>query len=199
MRQFSIFAATALAAALACSGPALARGGGVGGHGGGGGGGHGGFGGGGFHGGGFAAGGFHGGGVGGMRNFGNTGFQGRSVAGFNNRGFSNRFNRNAFFGGFGGGGWDGYDDFADYPYEGYGDPSYAYDYGYPNSAYPGYQYGNSVTPAQPLQTGRSVATGDLGNYCTTPVKTCELFHAANIGAGCSCKVSGGRANGLVAP
>ena len=68
-----------------------------------------------------------------------------------------------------------------YPYDytyGYG---YPYDYGY---GYPGYGYPAAATAA-PLVTGRSVATGQMGNYCTTPVKTCQLYNASYIGNGCS--------------
>ena len=192
----------ALSAALAASGPALAFGGGH--MGGGFSGGHmgGGFGGGHF--GGFAGRSMAMGGNGfgfnhSVAGF-NRGFEGRSVAigGVNrgfafNRGFDHRFtrfdhfhhfhNRFAFFPFFSGGGWD------------YGYPDYAYDYGYP-----GYDYSASPAyAAAPLVTGRSVATGQMGNYCTTPVKTCELYHASYAGNSCSCQVSGGRARGSVTP
>ena len=56
----------------------------------------------------------------------------------------------------------------------------------------------SPAPA-PLMTGRSVATGQTGNFCSTPVKTCELRRASYIGVGCSCHVPGGRARGSVTP
>ena len=51
----------------------------------------------------------------------------------------------------------------------------------------------------PLITGRSVATGQIGNSCSTPAKTCELRHASYVGIGCSCRVPGGRARGSVTP
>jgi hypothetical protein len=51
----------------------------------------------------------------------------------------------------------------------------------------------------PLMSGRSVATGEMGNYCTTPTKTCELYHGSWIGNGCSCRAPGGRARGSVTP
>ncbi len=51
----------------------------------------------------------------------------------------------------------------------------------------------------PLVTGRSVATGQMGRMCSTPVKSCELYRESFVGNGCSCKVSGGRARGTVAP
>ena len=54
------------------------------------------------------------------------------------------------------------------------------------------------TPA-PLVTGRSVATGQMGIYCATPAKTCELYHASYVGGGCSCRVPGGRSRGFVSP
>jgi hypothetical protein len=52
-------------------------------------------------------------------------------------------------------------------------------------------------PAATLATGRSV--GQLGYFCTTPAKTCELRHASYVGIGCSCRVPGGRAKGSVTP
>jgi hypothetical protein len=146
----------------------------------------------------------------------NRGFAGRSMAmGGVNRGFG--FNRAGRFGRFGrfnrgfnrgfasagpfwgwGGGWDWGYPYWDDAYYGYGYPDYAYDYGYP-----GYDYSYASpaysTAAAPLVTGRSVATGHMGNYCTTPVKNCELYHASYVGGGCSCRVPGGRARGSVTP
>jgi hypothetical protein len=104
-------------------------------------------------------------------------------------------------------GWD-----YGYPYDygyGYGYPGYAYGNGYPGYGvgygYPGYAYsqgyyttGPQVATTAPLVTGRSVAEG-VGDFCTTPVKKCELYHPSNVGAGCSCRVSGGRASGSVTP
>ncbi|MGH6837631.1 MAG: hypothetical protein ACREDT_02285 [Methylocella sp.] len=57
----------------------------------------------------------------------------------------------------------------------------------------------ATSATAPLLTGRSVATGQMGNLCSTPVKTCELYHASFIGNGCSCKVTGGRSRGTVSP
>ena len=54
-----------------------------------------------------------------------------------------------------------YYDYYDYPYYPYSDP-YAYSYA------PGYAY-TSPAPA-PVVTGRSVATGGLGDFCATPVR-----------------------------
>ena len=51
----------------------------------------------------------------------------------------------------------------------------------------------------PLMTGRSVATGQMGRMCSTPAKSCELYHASWVGNGCSCRVSGGMARGSVTP
>ncbi|WGJ16157.1 hypothetical protein QEV83_07910 [Methylocapsa sp. D3K7] len=105
----------------------------------------------------------------------------------------------------------------------------AYGYGYPDTAPYGYPYANpygywnesanpfSVVTAPiaaltapvsvlaafeataPSVTGRSVATGQMGRMCSTPVKSCELYRESFVGNGCSCKVSGGRARGTVAP
>lgn len=51
----------------------------------------------------------------------------------------------------------------------------------------------------PLAIGRSIATGQMGKLCSTPVKNCELSHASDVGNGCSCRVPGGRARGSVTP
>jgi hypothetical protein len=58
--------------------------------------------------------------------------------------------------------------------------SYPYDGGY----YGGYSY---------------PVSGGLGNYCQTPVRTCLLYNPAELGVGCSCRVAGGRAGGVVIP
>jgi hypothetical protein len=57
----------------------------------------------------------------------------------------------------------------------------------------------ATSAAAPLVTGRSVATGQLGKMCSTPVKACELYHASYIGNGCSCRVTGGHSRGTVSP
>lgn len=56
-----------------------------------------------------------------------------------------------------------------------------------------------AVPPPPLFTGRSVAMGQPGNFCTTPVRTCQLYHTSWVGNGCSCHVPGGRAQGSVVP
>ena len=71
------------------------------------------------------------------------------------------------------------------------DNGYANDYGYPSTGSSGYY------AAAPLVTGRSVATGQLGSYCTISVKACELQHPSYVGGACSCRVPGGHARGLV--
>ena len=87
------------------------------------------------------------------------------------------------------GGWGYPYDYAyDYPYDYYGTSGYAYAPGYYASA----------PQAAPLVTGRSVAEG-VGDFCSTPVKKCELYHPSSVGAGCSCRVPGGRASGSVTP
>jgi hypothetical protein len=81
----------------------------------------------------------------------------------------------------------------------YGYP-YDYAYGYPGYGYSGYGYGyapGTAAVTAPLVTGRSVAVDAYGNYCTTPVKTCLLYHSAYLGDGCSCRVPGGHARGSV--
>jgi len=79
---------------------------------------------------------------------------------------------------------------------GYDYPGYGYGYGYPGYAY-GYGYPGYGYAAAPLVTGRSMAIGGMGGYCSTPVRTCELYQASFIGNGCSCRVVGGHARGVV--
>jgi len=57
----------------------------------------------------------------------------------------------------------------------------------------------ATSASAPLVTGRSVAAGQMGKMCSTPVKACELYHASYIGNGCSCRVTGGRSLGTVSP
>lgn len=88
-----------------------------------------------------------------------------------------------------------------FPY-GYGADPYSYSYGgYPYNNAPAIDYSAAPAYTSPgLMTGRSVATtGQMGDYCTTPVKTCELYHTSMVGGGCSCKVEGGRSRGSVTP
>jgi hypothetical protein len=105
--------------------------------------------------------------------------------------------------GYGLGAWDygypydygyGYPDY-DYDYDygygygyGYGYPYYDYSYGYPATGSSGYY------SAAPLVTGRSVATEQLGSYCTSSVKACELhprpMSAAAAPAGCRADTRG---------
>ncbi|HUI22360.1 MAG TPA: hypothetical protein VLZ74_15110 [Methylocella sp.] len=91
---------------------------------------------------------------------------------------------------------------VDYSYW-YGYPYYGYYYGYPY----GYGYGLGLAAlatapltlaadaTAPLVTGRSVAAS--GSYCATPVRTCLLREPGWVGTGCSCRVYGGHARGLV--
>ncbi|MGH6846745.1 MAG: hypothetical protein ACREC0_04680 [Methylocella sp.] len=113
---------------------------------------------------------------------------------------------------------------SNYAY-GYGYPyanSYGYSYGYANpfalvtapitalaapvtalttqvAAATAAPYEAATSATAPLMTGRSVATGQMGKMCSTPVKSCELYHASYIGNGCSCRVTGGRSRGTVSP
>ncbi len=66
---------------------------------------------------------------------------------------------------------------------GYG---YDYDYGY-------YPYGAGYY--SPAYYG-----GEIGNFCATPQKVCQLYTPAEVGIGCSCRApSGGRFRGSVVP
>ena len=194
MKRFgSLMAASALCGALVASGPASAFGGHFGGFGGG------------AHFGGFGGGAHFGGfGVGRVGGWGGGGWRGAGWGGGWNRGWNTGWNRwsggwNGWGWGWGGGlvglglgyglasGWDyPYYDYWDYPYGGY-TPYYA----------PGYAYATPVPG--PLVTGRSVATGGIGDFCATPVRTCQLVQPSYVGGGCSCRVPGGRARGSVTP
>jgi len=191
---------------LLCSAPAFAFGSGHGG-GGFGGGGHGG---GGFAGGGhgFSGGNFHGGYSGGRTNFAAAGNHGGFVGGGGGGAWHGGGNWHG--GGWHGGGWG-------YPAYGWGvGVPYVYGYDYPDDgtyAYdtPDYDYSTGDNGydqgvyaqgddqgAGPYSPGPEAA-GQLGNYCRTPVKVCQLYQPSNVGAGCSCRDGAGRAYGQVSP
>jgi hypothetical protein len=111
-------------------------------------------------------------------------------------------NRWAWNGGWGwnrgwgwGGGWPAYAG-GGYPNYGYG---YGYPYGYGLAAAATAPVAVAAAATAPLVTGRSVATGpvEMGNYCTTPAKTCLLYNESWVGNGCSCRIPGGHARGSV--
>jgi hypothetical protein len=85
---------------------------------------------------------------------------------------------------------------ADYPYYGYG---YNYLDGSGLAAAATAPVAVAAATTAPLITGRSVAIGNvqMGNYCTTPVRTCLLINESWVGNGCSCHIRGGRARGSV--
>lgn len=202
MQYSRLLSASICAAALVCAGPAFA----LGVHAGGGGGVHGGMG------GGFHAGMSHGGGFNaGHGNF-NAGFSRGAVGNGRTMAMGSNLHRGGFnHGGFNhgdwhhggwhhGGGWYGgglgyygypygYDDAYDYPY----DTDYAYDY--PGYDY-GYDYGYNYSPY--AQTDQEAAV-QQGNTCRTPVKMCQLYQPANVGADCSCRDGDTRAYGEVTP
>lgn len=49
-------------------------------------------------------------------------------------------------------------------------------------------------PVQPIYIDSGA-----GWSCSTPVRVCTLYNPAPVGIGCSCRVSGGRARGVVVP
>jgi hypothetical protein len=178
MKRLGIFvSAAALVGALAISGPAAAfgRGGGGGFHAGG------------FHGGGWRGAGFNGGG---WRGGGWQGVYGNGGAGW---GVGAGLLGLGLGYGLAGGGEYGYNYGYGDPYAGYySNPGYAYSPGF-------YTTQPRIATTAPLVTGRSVATGQIGDFCTTAVKTCQLVQASYVGVGCSCRVPGGRARGSVTP
>ena len=88
-----------------------------------------------------------------------------------------------------------------------GYPGYGWGGGYPAYGYGGYYNGGDWwTPfaigaiAVPLVAAvaqSDYAVSPLGGYCATQIRTCQLYSAAPIGTGCSCRVPGGRARGVV--
>lgn len=156
----------------------------------------------GFHGGG---GGFHGGGFAGRGFYGRPGIGRYGGAwGVPGRGFYGA--RRAYWGG----GWGGYGYRRNYGYWPYAGAvaapflgglalgglaaSYPASYGYYDYGYP------YVVQSYPAPVYRRVyAAGPLGGYCQTPVTTCRLINIAEVGGGCSCRVAGGRARGVVSP
>jgi len=72
-----------------------------------------------------------------------------------------------------------------------GAAAYPYYYGTPYYDEPAYYYRRPYYSA-PVSSG-------IGDYCRTPVRTCQLINPAEIGVGCSCRVAGGRAYGSVIP
>ncbi len=70
------------------------------------------------------------------------------------------------------------------------------------TAYP-YYYGSPYYEEPPVYYRRpyyaAPVSSGVGDYCQTPVRTCKLINPADLGAGCSCRVAGGRARGSVIP
>lgn len=60
------------------------------------------------------------------------------------------------------------------------------------AAYPAY-----ADPAYPIYSDAYDEPSAIGGYCATPVRTCALIDQAPVGTGCSCRVAGGRARGVV--
>ena len=56
---------------------------------------------------------------------------------------------------------------------------------------------SAILPLAAAATQVDYADVSLGGYCATPEKTCELYSAAQVGTGCSCRVPGGHARGVV--
>jgi hypothetical protein len=195
MQHSHLLRATVCAASLLLGGTAFAQGGGHGGgHGGGG------------HGGGFGGG--HSGGGGHGFNGGFAGGHGSSARAFSSGG-NGGWNRGGWNGGHGSGGGWGYPGYGyGYGYDNPYDSAYGYDYGDPDYAYSqpdngydsGYNYGPGVYSQQGYQNvapdnGQQV--GQLGDYCRSPVKSCQLYQPANAGADCSCRNGNTRAQGIV--
>jgi len=59
------------------------------------------------------------------------------------------------------------------------------------AAYPTYAYPTYAYPVYEVETSA------IGGQCSTPVRICTLIDPAPLGTGCSCRVPGGRARGIV--
>ena len=57
------------------------------------------------------------------------------------------------------------------------------------ATYPYYNY--------PYSTYQTPVSSTVGGYCVTQVRTCALINPSQVGTGCSCRVPGGRARGIV--
>lgn len=79
----------------------------------------------------------------------------------------------------------------------FGAAAYPYYYGAPYYGYEAPYYYRRPYYAEPYYAA-PVSSG-IGEYCRTPVRTCKLINPAELGVGCSCRVSGGRAYGEVVP
>jgi hypothetical protein len=94
-------------------------------------------------------------------------------------------------------GWGGY-----YPYRRWGWGGYPYwgvGAGLATAAvigaaasYPAYAY-----PAYPAYQVYEVDASAIGGQCSTPVRICTLYDPAPLGTGCSCRIPGGHARGVV--
>ncbi len=109
--------------------------------------------------------------------------------------------RQGFRPGWHGGGW-GWRRAGFYPYRGYrGYPYWGAASGLAAAAtlgaIAGYPYYEPYYPAYPVYPAYGAAPAAAGGMCSTPVKTCTLYEPAPLGVGCSCRVPGGRARGVV--
>jgi hypothetical protein len=77
--------------------------------------------------------------------------------------------------------------------------------GYPNPGGSGCSYLRAGSPLdystawnpEALMSGRSVAIGQMGKLCSTPMMVCELRHESFVGKGCYCNTADGRVWGTV--
>jgi len=92
--------------------------------------------------------------------------------------------------------WGGtsFDSGAGWPYNTWYGPASTYTYRV-GPATPRY----APIPAPIVVSELGIADGSIGMHCSTPVKICVLRQASPLGAGCSCKVTGGPARGSVTP
>lgn len=81
-----------------------------------------------------------------------------------------------------------------YPYRGYRG---GYPYWGPSLAAAATLGAIATYPVYPVYPAYEMVPAAEGGMCSTPVKTCTLYEPAPLGIGCSCRVPGGHARGVV--
>ena len=87
--------------------------------------------------------------------------------------------------------------YGGYPYGGWGWGAAGLATGLAIGAAATYPYETYPYDSYPYSTYEAPVTAALGGYCATPARTCALIDPAPLGVGCSCRVPGGRARGVV--
>jgi hypothetical protein len=84
-------------------------------------------------------------------------------------------------------------------YPGWGYPGWSPGWGWYDAGWAPFAAAALAAPLVAAATQPQYASTPLGGFCATPVRTCQLYGAAPVGTGCSCRIAGGRARGSVTP